>query len=119
MTDARKNAWQECSPHRVRGSSTRPRVHYGLLSPGSSCSAALRPYSGLPASGLSDDARGFRSGHSVRLGLPHVDFHDDEDNTTFDLEIAILPDKHRLTYESELLLGQYYKDIIAAIGAVQ
>ena len=43
--------------------------------------------------------------------------HDDEDNTTFDLEIAIFPDKDRLAYESELLLGQYYKDIIAAINA--
>ena len=45
--------------------------------------------------------------------------HDEEDDTTFDLEIAIFPNKDRLAYESELLLEQYYRDIIAAIAAAR
>jgi hypothetical protein len=45
--------------------------------------------------------------------------HTKADKTTFDLDIAITPNKDRLAYESELLLEQYYEDITAAVRAAR
>jgi len=42
--------------------------------------------------------------------------HDDEDDETFDLEVAVFPDDRRLPYETELLLDEYCEKLLGAVS---
>ena len=75
-----------------------------------------------PPSVLLDLAARFPNSVPQYFRLSQVHFfdegvHDKQDNSTFDLEIATFPDTKRLAYETELLLEQYYREIIASIHA--